>query len=180
MKRVILIFYIYIMVFINQGRAQDINVHISGNVIIPPCVINSGNDINIDFGTVKEDYSNASPYISRIILNLDCGYYTGAPYFGLRGATLKGAPREMLVLTGFGQNESILGVDFYQGPVISEEMRLNINGGDYKNKILKSSMFSMNRPSGFLMLTTVLYRLPDKKMIPGAYIGTTVMTFSYL
>lgn len=180
MKRVICIFYIFIMTCINQARAKDINVHISGNVIIPPCVINKGENAVIHFDTITEDYNNSSPEIRRAIFNVDCGYYTGTPYLSLRGPTLKGAPRDMLELTGYSSNVTVLGVDLYQGAAASEEMRLIINGGDNSNEVSKLSMSGINKPEGGLIITAVLYRLANKKIITGSYYGSAVMTFSYL
>lgn len=175
MKRVICIFYIFIMTFMNQVWSEDINIHISGNVIFPPCKINN-KDIGINFDEIKDDYNNKNPMIKGTIIILNCDYHIGAPYVTIEGERLPGGPSNTLGLKRTGGGESAIGVEFYQG-LKSEGVKILIGDDPYKNKVT-SGLSGGDKNLQFLM-STVLFRLADKKLLSGNYRGTAILTFSY-
>ncbi|MCM4428820.1 fimbrial protein, partial [Escherichia coli] len=48
----IIIFFI-INLLLSKAWAVDIPINITGSIIIPPCEINDGNAINVDFGNIR-------------------------------------------------------------------------------------------------------------------------------
>lgn len=179
MKRLVCIFYIFIMTFINQSVAEDIKVNISGNVIFPPCSLNGGRAINIIFDNINDAYTNEVPIFKQQIIYVECGYYTGTPYLTIEGQSLPGAPGHVLNLSHDGGGESAIGVEFYQGITASEEMKISLGSDPYKNK-LTSGLNVSNSPTGNLFLRAVIFRLANKELLAGSYSGSATMTMSYL
>ncbi|MBK4724975.1 fimbrial protein [Pantoea agglomerans] len=179
MKRLVYVFCIFILTFINQGWATDINVHISGNVIFPPCKLSIGDGFEININKISENYNNENPVAGGKIIVLNCGYYTGTPYVSIDGDSLPGAPSHILRLHRLSDEESAIGVEFYQGYPGNGGIKILLGGDPYKNKITSGFIAGSQSQPQFL-LTAVIFRLADKVLLPGRYVGTATMTISYL
>ncbi|HGU1650745.1 TPA: fimbrial protein, partial [Escherichia coli] len=71
------IFLFVLFTFVNSVRAVDVPVRIYGTIIIPPCEINSGEPVNVDFGNVQEEKINSRTYDKKIIVPVRCPYHQG-------------------------------------------------------------------------------------------------------
>ncbi|WP_170317896.1 fimbrial protein [Escherichia coli] len=71
------IFLFVLFTFVNSVRAVDVPVIIYGTIIIPPCEINSGEPVNVDFGNVQEEKINSRTYDKKIIVPVRCPYHQG-------------------------------------------------------------------------------------------------------
>ncbi|ENV9101240.1 TPA: fimbrial protein [Escherichia coli] len=71
------IFLFVLFTFVNSVRAIDVPVRIYGTIIIPPCEINSGEPVNVDFGNVQEEKINSRTYDKKIIVPVRCPYHQG-------------------------------------------------------------------------------------------------------
>ena len=71
------IFLFVLFTFVNSVRAVDVPVRIYGTIIIPPCEINSGEPVNVDFGNVHEEKINSRTYDKKIIVPVRCPYHQG-------------------------------------------------------------------------------------------------------
>ncbi|EII7062059.1 fimbrial protein, partial [Escherichia coli] len=71
------IFLFVLFTFVNSVRAVDVPVRIYGTIIIPPCEINSGEPVNVDFGNVQEERINSRTYDKKIIVPVRCPYHQG-------------------------------------------------------------------------------------------------------
>lgn len=179
MKRLVCIFYILIINFIHQASARDIKVHISGNVIIPPCSIEVLAYVDFPFGEINDAYTNEEPVFKQKTYRVSCGYYSGTPYLTISGPSLPGAPSDILNLRRDEGGESAIGVEFYQGNTASQGAKIVLGGDPYKNKIT-SGLTSVNSSNSELTITAKLFRIASKKILVGSYTGSATMTFSYL
>ncbi|HBM9845863.1 TPA: fimbrial protein [Escherichia coli] len=71
------IFLFVLFTFVNSVRAVNVPVRIYGTIIIPPCEINSGEPVNVDFGNVQEEKINSRTYDKKIIVPVRCPYHQG-------------------------------------------------------------------------------------------------------
>lgn len=71
------IFLFVLFTFVNSVRAVDVPMRIYGTIIIPPCEINSGEPVNVDFGNVQEEKINSRTYDKKIIVPVRCPYHQG-------------------------------------------------------------------------------------------------------
>ncbi|HFV6840319.1 TPA: fimbrial protein [Escherichia coli] len=71
------IFLFVLFTFVNSVRAVDVPVRIYGTIIIPPCEINSGEPVDVDFGNVQEEKINSRTYDKKIIVPVRCPYHQG-------------------------------------------------------------------------------------------------------
>ncbi|HCQ3677697.1 fimbrial protein [Escherichia coli] len=82
------IFLFVLFTFVNSVRAVDVPVRIYGTIIIPPCEINSGEPVNVDFGNVQEEKINSRTYDKKIIVPVRCPYHQGDVSFTITAASI--------------------------------------------------------------------------------------------
>ncbi|EIY4689990.1 type 1 fimbrial protein [Escherichia coli] len=92
------IFLFVLFTFVNSVRAVDVPVRIYGTIIIPPCEINSGEPVNVDFGNVQEEKINSRTYDKKIIVPVRCPYHQGDVSLTITGTVAKLAMRQPFVL----------------------------------------------------------------------------------
>ncbi|HCN9609210.1 TPA: fimbrial protein, partial [Escherichia coli] len=82
------IFLFVLFTFVNSVRAVDVPVRIYGTIIIPPCEINSGEPVNVDFGNVQEEKINSRTYDKKIIVPVRCPYHQGGVSLTITAASI--------------------------------------------------------------------------------------------
>ena len=82
------IFLFVLFTFVNSVRAVDVPVRIYGTIIIPPCEINSGEPVNVDFGNVQEEKINSRTYDKKIIVPVRCPYHQGDVLLTITAASI--------------------------------------------------------------------------------------------
>lgn len=162
----------------HQISAVDINIKISGNVLIPPCDVNYGKSVEISFDNIYSDYDNSKPVSKSVTLPVSCGYYTGTPYVKMEGPVLAGASNTVLQLNPGGGGSSALGVEFYQGSAIIEKNKISLAGVGW-NKLI-SGLGNINSGDSTFEMTAVIFRVINKELLTDSYSGTATMTISYL
>ncbi|MCV1868669.1 fimbrial protein, partial [Escherichia coli] len=68
----------------------DVQINIRGNVFVPPCTINNGQNIVVDFsnvdpGKVSTDPQNTSQGKVTKTINISCPYNSGNPWVKVTG-----------------------------------------------------------------------------------------------
>lgn len=68
----------------------DVQINIRGNVFVPPCTINNGQNIVVDFGNVdpgkvSTDPQNTSQGKVAKTINISCPYNSGNPWIKVTG-----------------------------------------------------------------------------------------------
>lgn len=148
----------------NYAAASTSNatVTVKGNVLMPPCIINGGNDINVDFGDeVMTTRVSEGIYRKQVYANISCD-----------GSTMVSSLLQIRI-EGTGSSfdpgilqttKSGLGVQFQNG-----SSALALNSG------LISFDYESMTPTIWAMLATD----PAEKLTGGYFSGTATMTVEY-
>lgn len=74
----------------------DMDINYSGELFVPPCTVNSGNPVSVDFGEIiRENLANAdTPYLAQDFpVALTCSdYISGLPQLTLTASAVHDAP----------------------------------------------------------------------------------------
>lgn len=57
----------------------DVQINIRGNVYIPPCTINNGQNIVVDFGNINPEHVDNSRGEVTKTISISCTYKSGSP-----------------------------------------------------------------------------------------------------
>ncbi|STB68613.1 Minor fimbrial protein prsF precursor [Citrobacter freundii] len=181
-KKIKYLFVICGAFWVQTASSIDVNIKITGEIIIPPCKINGNDvDINVSFGKIGlRDVDGNNFSVSKTI-NVNCEYYEGKPYIILSsGAILPGAPDHILQTTGV--NSSSLGIALYQGGGVDPSHPLRIGAGDkgaYGYKIEKG-LSAVNEQNSQFTFTAVPYKQGSSDLIAGTFSSSVTMNISYL
>ncbi|CAD6177158.1 minor pilin subunit PapF [Escherichia coli] len=180
--KLLLILTGYVFFFgIQSASAVDVNIKITGEIYTPPCNINNGADINVDFGEMSlHDVNGVNNSVVKVV-DVMCDYYQGTPYIRIDGTVLPGAADNVLKTTGV--NASILGIALYQGEGVNASLPLKIGAGEqgiYGYKITHG-LAVQNTASTRFTFTSVPYKLnSSEKLNAGEFSATATMSIAYL
>ncbi|EAQ1076791.1 fimbrial protein [Salmonella enterica] len=156
----------------NVGAAE-VGVHITGTLTIPPCTINSGQVINVNFGNVLvTDLSNVS-YHKKTTVSVACPYYKGTPWVKVNGTQLSGAGDNVL-----STNISGFGIALYQGDGVS--IPLHLNGVSPYGAQIISGFSGKGTANGTFTFTAVPYKVGTDQLSGGDFSATASMTITYI
>jgi minor pilin subunit PapF len=158
--------------------AVDVTIKITGEIYIPPCVINNDTGIKVSFGEMSLYEVDGEKNAKTTSVNVTCDYYQGTPYIFVGGAQLSGAGDNVLKTTG--ANPSTLGIALYQGGNVDTSHPLKIGQGEqgrYGYKITRG-LAGQNTASGTFMFTAVPYKHGELKA--GTFSAIATMSISYL
>lgn len=165
---------------IQPAMAVDVNIKITGEIYIPPCQINGGSDITVDFEKMSLHDVNGSNNAVTKTVSFTCEYYKGNPYIQVMGITLSGAAENVLQTTG--ANQSMLGIALYQGSDVNAAFPLKIGVGEqgkYGYQIMRG-LTGQNNASGAFTFTAVPVKLGSGTLNAGSFSATATMSISYL
>lgn len=166
------------MLATTSASADDVIVNITGEIVTPPCTINNGGTIDVDFGDISvTDVANARNE-KTLDVPVTCVYYQGTPYVKITGTQLSGAASNILAT-----NISNFGIALYQGNSIGVPMVLgngtsNGNGG-YIGTPLTSGLSGGNSASSTFTFTAIPYQLGAALPAAGAFSASASMSISY-
>ncbi|PVZ82702.1 hypothetical protein C9426_28735 [Serratia sp. S1B] len=93
LKKFLFVLCIFYQV-INSGVVYAVEMNFTGNLVVPPCVINGGRDVFMEWGNVdltKVPAGNAGFGVSKSIsLSLSCPYSIGVPNIYVMGDRFTG------------------------------------------------------------------------------------------
>lgn len=172
----ILIFPSMLLLVSNCVLAYDIDVKITGEIHVPPCVINNGNPIEVDFGDIPihkigSIIGNEFQKINQV--PLQCDFNDGTPYLSVKGNKI--INEEVLNTTGINTNK--LGVMLYFGDSISND-KIVINSLDnngYGQNITTGILHKNVRDTEFIF-TSVPIKIGQDRLDVGPF--SAVATFS--
>ncbi|ELM3656985.1 fimbrial protein [Edwardsiella piscicida] len=169
------------LLFVSSAHALDINIRVSGEIYIPPCVINDNNSqINIDFGSVLLPNIDGVNYAKSKTVNVNCEYYQGRPYISVMGAQLPGTGGNVLQTTG--PNAASLGIALYQGNGVNSSFPLKIGAGE-QGKYgfpITNGLRGINTGSGQFTFTAVPYKSNGTNLVAARFSATATMSIIYL
>ncbi|WP_105517667.1 fimbrial protein [Escherichia coli] len=166
---------------IQPAGAVDINIKITGEIYIPPCIINgSDSEILVSFDKMSlyevDGYKNAKTKT----VSVSCDYYQGTPYIRIDGTMLSGAGNNVLKTTG--ANPSTLGIALYQGSDVNSAYPMNIGAGEqgkFGYKIMRG-LKGQNASTGQFTFTAVPYKHGAGTLNAGTFSAIATMSISYL
>lgn len=156
--------------------SYDINVNITGEVYIPPCIINNNQVINIDFGKINISDIDGYKNFETVSIPISCNRFQGVPHIKVSGQLLDGAPDNVL-----STNTPFLGVALYTGEGVDESNRIKVGGGStgYGNKI-NEGLSPIGTEIGKLTLTAVPYTSNRYALGTGQFKSSALISMTYL
>lgn len=159
MIRYLLLTLLSLTTFIVQA---DVQINITGEIYSPPCTINNGENIIIDFKNINiETVDNTSGGVTKTI-NIKCSYTNGFPRINVIGNKLEGQNNVLATnITNFG-------IALFQGTGPSP-----IRLGEGNNRLMTgigSSTFTF---------TSVPFKNGSGTLSPGAFKATARMNIFY-
>jgi minor pilin subunit PapF len=160
------------------ASADDIIINITGEIVVPPCLVNNGGTIDVDFGDVSvTDVANARN-VKTLNVPVSCIHYLGTPYVKVSGTQLSGAASNILAT-----NISNFGIALYQGSSTSVPMVLG-NGTSYGTAgyigyPVQSGLSAVNDASSTFTFTAVPYKQGSGFPAAGAFSASANMSISY-
>ena len=105
----------------------DVQINLRGNVYIPPCTINNGQNIVVDFGNINPEHvDNSRGEITKTI-SISCTYKSGSPWIKVTGNAMAGQTNVLAT------NIANFGIALYQGKGMSTPLTLgNGSGNGYR------------------------------------------------
>lgn len=166
------------MLMAKVAFADDITVNITGMIVIPPCTVNNGNTIDVDFGNISVTDVANNQNIRTQNVPVNCAYYQGIPYVKVTGSQLSGAATNILAT-----NISQFGIALYQGSGTTQPMALG-NGtpdrnGGYVGSVVQSGLSGVNQANGQFTFTAVPYLLGTAFPAAGAFSASANMSIIY-
>ncbi|EHR8245441.1 fimbrial protein [Escherichia coli] len=157
-----------------QSMAVDVPVKITGTILIPPCQVNDGKMIEVEFGDVSvTDVSNERNR-RKVTVPVKCSYAQGTAYVKVTGSQL-GSNTNVLAT-----NVSNFGIALYQGDGTSTKLILGdgaFNGQDSIGYPIQTGL--SGKESGIFTFTAVPYRASSGDIEAGAFAASANMSISY-
>lgn len=174
-KKAVLVLGIAGSALLLPGEATAVNVHISitGEILIPPCIVNSGRVIEVDFGDISTLDVFNQRFRQKKTIPVACSYSQGTPYVYINGAVLSGAPGNVLV-----SNIPNFGIALYQGEGVSIPMMLGKGSKSVGFQI--TSGLNLTAGNGTFTFTAAPYRTGSGELTSGAFTASASMSISYL
>lgn len=156
--------------------AIDIPIKITGTIHIPPCVVNKGNKLDVDFGDISvTDVSNIRNH-KKIDVPIECSYYQGDAYVKIIGNQL-GSEQHILKT-----NIKNLGIALYQGN--STLTKLVLGGGKNTGNInlgyqITEGLAQKNTQNSLFSFTAVPFKQGVGDLPTGNFNATMSLSISY-
>ena len=160
---------LFMLFFLSSGIAlADAQVNIIGNIVIPSCTINNGQNIVVDFGNVNpEAVDNSSGGVTKTI-SISCPYNSGTPYVKVTGSAMGQADNVLAT------NLSNFGIALYQGEDTSTKLILGEGAG---NGYIVSS--GIDTALSTFTFTSVPFRNGNAALGGGSFQTTANMSIIY-
>ncbi|HAN6894779.1 TPA: fimbrial protein [Escherichia coli] len=154
--------------------AVDIPINITGIIQIPPCQINQGRPVEVDFGDVLiVDVENKQNW-KKVSIPVTCSYTQGIPYVKVTGTMLKNH-RNILAT-----NVENFGIALYQGDGTITKLLIGDgkhNGQDSIGYPVEAGL--TGQESGTFTFTAIPYKEGNKELPASAFSASANMSISY-
>lgn len=102
----------------------DVQINIRGNVYIPPCTINNGQNIVVDFGNINPEHvDNLRGEVTKTI-SISCPNKRGSPWIKVTGNAIGGQTNVLAT------NITSFGIALYQGKGTATRLILGDGSGN--------------------------------------------------
>ncbi|HGJ4005436.1 TPA: fimbrial protein [Salmonella enterica subsp. enterica] len=107
---------------VESVTAVDMTVNITEEVVIPPCTVNKGQTIDVNFVDIPVSDVVNTRFRQKKDIPVTSAYYQGTPYIRMTGTQLTGAGTNVLMT-----NISNFGIALYQGDGMNTPVNI-VNG----------------------------------------------------
>ncbi|EFA3982863.1 fimbrial protein [Escherichia coli] len=157
-----------------QSVAVDIPIKITGIIQIPPCQVNNGKVIEVEFGDVSvTDVANERNR-RKVTVPVTCDYAQGRAYVKVMGSQLGGNTNVLAT------DVSNFGIALYQGDGTSTKLILGNgtnNGQDYIGFPIQTGL--SGKESGTFTFTAIPFKEGSKELEAKAFTASANMSISY-
>lgn len=156
------------------NHTSQVTMHITGNVYIPPCVINNGRSIDFNFGAMSRVKIDGKNYAKSLTFPVVCSYSQGTPYIKVAASSLYGAPQNVLAtgINGFG-------ILLYFGNGVDLNKPLNISTSTDLSYPITAGFTNQNKNASQLTITAVPYKKDNITLDAKPFSVTGTMTVIY-
>ncbi|EKR2566580.1 fimbrial protein, partial [Escherichia coli] len=157
-----------------QTLAVDVPIKITGTIQIPPCEVNEGREIVVDFKDVSVTDVANDRNRRKVDVPFRCSYSQGKAYVKVAGTQL-------------GSNTNVLktdvdnfGIALYQGEGTATKLVLGDgkhNGQDSIGYPIQSGL--SGKESGTFTFTAIPFKEGNKELTAGAFTASANMSISY-
>lgn len=158
-----------------QVLAVDIAIKITGTIQIPPCQVNEGKVIVVDFKDVSVTDVTHEQNRRKVDVPFRCSYAQGEAYVKVTGTQL-------------GSNTNVLktniddfGIALYQGDGTAIRLELGegkYNGQDSIGYPIQTGL--SGKENGMFTFTAIPFKVGDKNLTTGSFFASANMSISYL
>ncbi|EIR7746762.1 fimbrial protein [Salmonella enterica subsp. enterica serovar Infantis] len=157
-----------------QSAAVDVPVKITGTILIPPCKVNKGEMIVVEFGDISvTDVANERNR-RKVTIPVTCDYAQGRAYVKVTGSQL-GSNTNVLAT-----DVSNFGISLYQGDGTSTRLTLGDGtntGQDYIGFPIQTGL--SGKESGTFTFTAIPFKEGSKELEAKAFRASANMSISY-
>ncbi|GDA12203.1 TPA: fimbrial protein [Escherichia coli] len=158
----------------DRTPAADVPIKITGTIQIPPCEVNEGKVIVVDFKNVSVTDVTNKNNLRKVVVPFRCSYFQGTAYVKLMGYQL-GSHTNVLKT-----NVDYFGIALYQGEGTETKLLL----GDGKHSGQESIGYPIQKglsgkSKGTFTFTAIPFKESDKKLTAGAFTASANMSISY-
>lgn len=113
-----------LLLLISVVVLADVQINIRGNIYIPSCTINNGQNIVVDFGNINPEHVDNSRGEVTKTISISCPYKSGSPWIKVTGNTMAGQSNVLATnITNFG-------IALYQGKGTATQLILGEGAGN--------------------------------------------------
>ncbi|EFK3426778.1 fimbrial protein [Escherichia coli] len=157
-----------------QSLAVDVPIKITGTIQIPPCQVNDGKTIVVDFGDVSvADVANERNR-RKVDVPFRCSYFQGTAYVKVIGSQLEGNDN---VLATDVKN---FGIALYQGDGTATKLVLGDgkhNGQDSIGYPIQTGL--SGKENGTFTFTAIPFNEGNKELTAGVFTASANISISY-
>ncbi|EEY7535111.1 fimbrial protein [Escherichia coli] len=147
----------------------DVQINIRGNIYIPPCTINNGQNIVVDFGNVNPEHvDNSGGEVTKNI-SISCTYKSGSPWIKVTGSAMAGQTNVLAT------NIANFGIALYQGKGMSTPLTLGDGSGNGYRVTA-----GLDTARSTFTFTSVPFRSSSASLIGGEFHATANMSIIYI
>lgn len=154
-----------------QALAEDVPINITGTIQIPPCQVNDGKTIVVDFGDVSvADVANERNR-RKVTVPVKCSYAQGTAYVKVTGTQLSNNTN---VLKTDVDN---FGIALYQGDGTVTKLLLG-NGPNSFGYPIQTGL--SGKENGAFTFTAIPFKEGNKDLMAGAFVASANMSITYI
>lgn len=169
----ITVFLLTLLSFSSDLWAVDIPVNITGTIVIPPCQINNGNPVDVDFGNIRVSELDTKEHIKVVSFPIYCPYHQGEAYVKMAGQSMTG--KDNVLVT----NIDGLGIELYQGERAGNQLILGSGSSGYGYEVI-NALSEKNVERTTFTFTAKIYKSKESVINPGDFRASALIDIAYL